>query len=278
MPLTRRRRVATAIAAVVLVTILALLLAGSVATALDDRIVVCALDVTPRDCHEETLGATGTDASTNPDSMAILVDRLPREPVVLFVVFLLLNVAWQTRRVTIGVLSRSRLTRGCRLALVWVATATGAGAAWITRLTWAGRLALAGVTTALVIAAALVVMPPQLEGPPHVSWSLEGYNGVAPAQADQIDVKVGLPTGCGTHQFPRDSSWLAEPAVAYADTSVTITLSVNATFAEYVVCGPPERRTVGHVLDVYVYLPVHLREPLGNRQLFDGASQGTPRS
>lgn len=80
---------------------------------------------------------------------------------------------------------------------------------------------------------------------------------------------------------PDDASWLATPDVTYTPTSVTITIHTTDAFGP-ITCGrrpgPSGEVSVGIILDVGIYVPVQLREPLGERSLFDGSrSPAEPR-
>ena len=111
-----------------------------------------------------------------------------------------------------------------------------------------------------------------------VGWIL--YDGFGPATFDPskaetttvVTVRVGVPS-CQMGDIPRDSSWLAPPAVAYTTSAVTITLLTNDAFERTRCFGTLNgRRVIGFILDSYTSVRVQLREPLRGRALFDGST------
>lgn len=72
---------------------------------------------------------------------------------------------------------------------------------------------------------------------------------------------------------PHDDSWLAQPAISYSPSSVTITMRTTNAFAATTTCGGGNdpKGPIGIVLDVGIPVEVHLREPLRGRALLDGA-------
>ena len=111
-----------------------------------------------------------------------------------------------------------------------------------------------------------------------VGWIL--YDGFGPSTfnpstADTttvVTVRVGVPS-CLMGDTPRDSSWLAPPAITYTPSTVTITLLTNDAFERTSCFGTLNgRRVIGYVLDSYTSVRVQLSEPLRGRALFDGST------
>ena len=104
-----------------------------------------------------------------------------------------------------------------------------------------------------------------------VGWGLT----LDPSTADTttvVTVRVGVPS-CLMGDTPRDSSWLAPPAITYTPSTVTITLLTNDAFEGTSCFGTLNgRRVIGYVLDSYTSVRVQLREPLRGRALFDGST------
>jgi hypothetical protein len=121
----------------------------------------------------------------------------------------------------------------------------------------------------LVLAAlGLWLLPPlATPGDRSVGWELShGYGGTAfdPAAAEgmtEVPIVVDWPR-C------QRGDWLAPPAIVYTPWSVTITMAGREPLFPGV--KPGQLPQVGLCLSG-MYVQVHLSEPLGGRQLFDGS-------
>jgi hypothetical protein len=124
--------------------------------------------------------------------------------------------------------------------------------------------------------------PPTSSSGGGVWWRLVGgpesvvadYEGDAPRldqatiqSATEIPVVTYYPWPDGRQAL--DDSWLGTPTIVYRSSAVIITMHMSGT-----VCSTPAARSeCGWSLEPrYVKVPIHLREPLGGRGLFDGST------